>query len=87
MSPKPRASKAQTAENSNPEDENPSAEEALPERSFRLIPNDDEETAVTRVSVGADPRVSIGAGETFATTDPRLADRLAAQPELEEVTR
>jgi hypothetical protein len=53
---------------------------------FRLrdaVGVDDE--GVHRVSVGANPRVSLAAGETFATSDARLARRLAAVPELEEV--
>lgn len=45
---------------------------------------DDE--GVHRVSVGANPRVSLGLGETFATTDRKLARRLAANEHLEEVT-
>jgi hypothetical protein len=53
-------------------------------RTFQL--KQSAENAVHRVSFGASPRISIGAGETFATTDPRLAARLAAQPHLEEVT-
>lgn len=77
--PKDKKAAAQAAE--------PEAEE-LKERSFQLVKSaPDDEDAVTRVSVGADPRISIGAGEKFATTDQRLADQLAAHPELEEVTR
>jgi hypothetical protein len=59
---------------------------AAPSRVFRLrdaVGVDDE--GVHRVSVGANPRVSLAAGETFATSDARLARRLAAVPELEEV--
>lgn len=55
------------------------------QRSFRLVKSSGE-NAPTRISFGASPRVSIGAGETYSTSDPRLAGRLAANPLLEEVT-
>lgn len=57
-------------------------------RAFRI--RSDAERAgepVTGISFGASPHVHIGAGSTFATTDERLAARLAADPALEEVTQ
>lgn len=61
----------------------PKTDEATetPERVFQLRAGD-----VTRVAVGSHPRVSIGAGERYTTSDPAVADQLAATPELEEVT-
>lgn len=50
-------------------------------RAFRLK----QDAGVTRLSFGASPRISIGAGETYSTSDPRLAARLAANPKFEEV--
>jgi hypothetical protein len=50
-------------------------------RSFQL-----KAGGANRVSLGASPRVSIAAGETFTTTDDRLARRLAAHTQLEETT-
>jgi len=38
-----------------------------------------------QLSVGADPRITIAAGDLYETDDPRLARRLEAQPELERV--
>jgi len=46
----------------------------------------DEQDVVRRVSVGCAPRVSLGPGETFSTTDAKHAEQLAATAELEEVT-
>ena len=61
-----------------------------PLRCFRLREDathtfEDEEHPVHRVTFGASPRVSIGAGETYETRDAKLADRLAAHPHLEEL--
>jgi hypothetical protein len=55
-------------------------------RVFKLRdPADGDESPVHRVSLGANPRVSLGAGETYSTVDRKLAKRLAANPHLEEV--
>jgi hypothetical protein len=64
------------------------AHEAPPEpRVFQLrdAAGVDEE-GIHRVSLGGNPRVSLGPGETFSTTNPKLARRLAASEHLEEVT-
>lgn len=62
------------------------ADTAPPARAFQLASSEGADYVV-RVAIGASPRVSIGTGQVFETTDPRLAARLAAAPELEEVTR
>jgi hypothetical protein len=62
----------------------PKTEDA-PLRTFKLRELVDAEGGpVIRVALGASPRVSLGTGETYATSDPKLADWLAATPELEE---
>lgn len=50
-------------------------------RTFQIAGAD-----IDRVTVGGNPRVTITAGGPYTTTDPRLAARLARQPELEETT-
>jgi hypothetical protein len=47
--------------------------------------DDGQEDGVKHVSLGSTPRVSLALGETFTTTDARLAARLARDPHLEEV--
>lgn len=59
---------------------------AAVERGFRLRQPADGDEPVHRVSFGASPRVSIAAGDTYRTADPKLAARLAADPLLEEVS-
>jgi hypothetical protein len=39
------------------------------------------------VSLGSAPRISLAAGETFTTSDPKLAARLATVAELEETNQ
>lgn len=53
-------------------------------RRFRLIDDGDEE-GVKRLSIGADPFISLALGESFSTADPKLAERLAVEPLLEEI--
>jgi hypothetical protein len=53
---------------------------------FRIRPElvDADETML-RVAVGHSPRLTLAAGETYATPDPREARRLRRCAELEEV--
>jgi hypothetical protein len=57
-------------------DEQPAAKP----RRFRLR----HDIGAHRVSLGAAPRISLAAGDTYQTTDERLAARLATHPDLEE---
>lgn len=69
---------------------NPPADEKPAPRSFRLRAAADgaePHDVINRVDFGHDPRVSIGAGEIYVTADEKLAARLAADPNLEEVTK
>lgn len=76
--PKPKADDA------SPADEN----EQPKKRSFQLrAPKDGDEQPVIRISFGHDPRVSIGAGDAFSIDDEKLAARLAADPNLEEISK
>jgi hypothetical protein len=68
----------------NPEEA--AGEPEPPERTFRLRDaTSTEEDGVHRVTLGSDPLVSLGPGETFSTRDEKLAARLAAVEELEEL--
>jgi hypothetical protein len=42
---------------------------------------------VTGISFGSAPHVHVAAGHPFSTSDERLQERLAAEPQLEEVTQ
>jgi hypothetical protein len=48
---------------------------------------DDAGEPVTGISFGANPHVHVAAGHPFSTSDERLQARLAAEPQLEEVTQ
>lgn len=64
----------------------PTASEETPQpRSFRLR-EDGQEDGVKHVSFGADPHISLAVGDTFHTANEKLANRLAADPLLEELT-
>jgi hypothetical protein len=79
----PRTLKTNAA-SSPPADEN----EAPKPRRFKLrepAAGVDDADAVIRVSFGHSPRISIGAGDVYVTDDAKLAERLAANPHLEEI--
>lgn len=54
-------------------------------RSFRLAETTGDDQ-VNGVSFGSSPRITLRAGDTFETEDQRLADRLAADPLIEEIS-
>lgn len=82
MAPKPKKPPAADTAASEPQE---AAQAAPKPRSFRLRP-DPSEDGVTHLNLGDDPVVSLDAGETFTTADEKLAERLAAEPLLEETT-
>jgi len=55
-------------------------------RRFTLADSVPAGEPLLRVCLGHSPRLSIAAGEKFETSDPRLADRLAALPLFHEIT-
>lgn len=68
----------------------PKDEQAEPAvRVFQIRPDavDDDGAPVTGISFGAHPHVHVSAGHPFSTSDERLQERLAAEPQLEEVTQ